>query len=76
MYKYVSAYVTSCVTRSAKNEEASLMEMDAPFYSFEKVSMDVSAPYPEMSRGNIYIVGFVDWLTNLVEAYVVKDKTA
>lgn len=33
-------------------------------------------PYHVTSRGNIYIVSFVDWLTNWVEAYAVKDKTA
>lgn len=39
-----------------------------------KVSMDVSGPYEETSRGNMYTVSFVDWLLNWPEAYAVPNK--
>ena len=50
------------------------MEMDLPDYPFEEISLDVSGPYNETPRGNIYIVSFVDWLTNWSEAYLATDK--
>ena len=36
--------------------------------------MYVSGPYGETWQGNKYIVSFVDWLTNWVEAFAVPDK--
>ena len=50
--------------------------MDVPAYLFEKVSLDVTDQYGETQRGNVYIVSFVDWLTNWAEAYAVSDKKA
>ncbi len=38
--------------------------MDVPAYPFEKVSLDISGPYGETLRGNVYIVSFVDWLAS------------
>ena len=38
--------------------------------------MDISGPYGENMRGNVYIVSFIDWLTNWPEAYAVADKKA
>ena len=79
MYKDVRVIVTSCVTcqaRRKKNEGVPLMEMEVLSYYFEKISMDVSGPCTKMPRGNVYIVSFVDWLTNWVKAYAVMNKTA
>ncbi len=45
-------------------------------YPFEKVSLDISGPYGETRRGNVYIVSFVDWQANWPEAYAVADKKA
>ena len=50
--------------------------MDVPAYLFEKVSLDITDQYGETLRGNVYIVSFVDWLTNWAEAYAVSDKKA
>ena len=50
--------------------------MDIPAYPFEKVSLDISGPYGETLQGNVYIVSFVDWLTNWPEAYTIADKKA
>lgn len=55
---------------------APLEETDVSNFPFEKVSMDVSRPYRETSRGNVYILSFVNWLTNWPETYVVPDKKA
>ena len=79
LYKHVTTYVNSCVTcqtRSSRCETAPLEEMDVPAYPFEKVSLDISGPYDETLQGNVYIVSFVDWLTNWPEAYAVADKKA
>ena len=79
VYKQVTTYVSSCITcqaRSSRCETAPLEEMDVPAYPFEKVSLDISGPYGETLRRNVYIVSFVDWLTNWPEAYAVTDKKA
>ena len=79
LYKEVTNYINSCViyqSRSSKSENAPLEETDMPSYPLEKISMDVSGPYGETSRGNKYIVSFVDWLTNWPVAFVVPDKKA
>lgn len=36
--------------------------------------MDISGPYKETSRGDMYIISFVDWLTIWPDAYAVEDK--
>ena len=54
----------TCQARSSRCETAPLEEMDVPAYPFEKVSLDISGPYGETLQGNVYIVSFVDWLTN------------
>lgn len=45
-------------------------------FPFEKVSLDVLGPYGKTSRRNVYIVSFVDWLTNWLEAYAMPKKKA
>lgn len=72
---YVGAYVI-CQAESKENETAPLEETDIPEYPFQKISMDISSPYGETSRGNLYIVSFVDWLTNWSDPYVIADKRA
>ena len=52
------------------------MEMDVPVYPFEKINLDVSYPYGETQRDNIYIVSFVDWLNNWPELYTVVVNKA
>ena len=63
-YGEVTTYVAGCVTcqaRSSRQDRVSQEEMDIPAYPFEK---GTSGPYGETQRGNLYIVSFVDWLTN------------
>ena len=79
LYKEVTNYINSCVisqTWSSKCENAPLEETDVPSYPFEKISMNVSGPYGETAQGSKYLVSFVDWLTNLPEAFAVPDKKA
>ena len=49
--------------------------MDVPAYLFEKVSLDITDHYGETLRGIVYIVRFVDWLTNWLEASDKKAQT-
>ena len=79
LYKEVNNYVnrcTVCQSRSSKWNASPLLETDIPSYPFQKISMDVSGPYGETSQGNLYIVSFVDWLSNWPEAFAVADKRA
>ena len=79
LYKQVTAYVNSCIiryTRSSKYAAAPLTEMDVPAYPFEKICQDMPDPYGETPQGNIYIVSFVDCLTNFSETYAKADKNA
>lgn len=79
LYKEVINYIQSfivCHGQSRRQEKAPLERTDVPNFPFEKISMDVSGPYREISRGNIYIMNFVDWWTNCSEAYAVPDKRA
>ena len=51
-------------------------ETDIPVYPYQKIKMDISGPYGEISIANSYIISFVDGLTNWLEAYAVPDKKA
>lgn len=79
LYNEVTDYVNGCMVcqmQSRRQELAPLGGMDILNFPFEKISMDVSGPYEKTSRGNVYIVSFVDWLTNGAEAFAVPDKKA
>ena len=73
--KYICYKLCNLLCKKPKKRRTPLLEMDVLFYPFEKVSMDVSYPYTNTSRGNIYIVSFVDCQMNWVEVYAVRDKT-
>ena len=53
-----------------------LQETDAPPFSFAKLGLDVSGPYPTTLSGNKYIMSFVDWCSGWPEACTVPDKSA
>lgn len=55
---------------------ALLEGVNAPSFPFEKLSMGVLGPYRETPRSNTYILSFVDWLTNWLEAFAIVDKKA
>lgn len=60
-----------CETQSRRHETSPLMKTDTSNYPFEKLSIDISGPYGEKPRENLYTVSVVDCLTNWPEAYVV-----
>ena len=79
LYKKINKYINACMicqSRSSKQNASPLLETDIPSYPFQKISMDISGPNGETSQGNIYIVSFVDLLSNLPEAFAVSDKKA
>lgn len=79
LYKYVYDYVSrceTCQTVTMRKIKPPLQDTDIPSYPFQKVSVDLSGPYPESLSGNKYIISFVDWYSGWPEAYAVKDKTA
>ena len=58
LYDYVSKCVT-CATRNLKQLKPSVRVTDVPPFSFAKIGLDLSGPYPKSLSGNKYIVGFV-----------------
>lgn len=45
-------------------------------FSFAKIGLDPSGPYPRSLSGNKYIVGFVDLYSGWHGAFAVPDKTS
>jgi len=54
----------------------SLGDVKEPKIPFEVTSIDITGPYPTTSRGNKYLLAFIDHLTNYVEAIPIPDPTA
>ena len=62
--------------RNLKKLKPSIQETEVPPFSFAKIGLDLSGPYPQSLSGNKYIVGFVDLYSGWPEAFAVPDKTA
>lgn len=61
LYNEVTKYVQNCVVWQAESRKpVSLVETDVPNFPFEKVSMDITGPYGETPKLNLYIIGLVD----------------
>ena len=73
LYDYVSA-CTICQTRSAQKVKPSIQETDIPPYTFAKLSLDLSGPYPKSLSGNRYIIAFVDWYSGWPEAFAIRRQ--
>ena len=59
IYKNLYQYITSCVTcqkRSLRKVKPLQQETCAPSYSFAKLRLDASGPYPKTISGNKYII--------------------
>lgn len=59
LFNDVVNHVKKCVTcqvQSRGSRIAPVLETDVPNYPFQKVSMDISWPYGETHRGNLYRV--------------------
>lgn len=70
MYKHLYDYVRKCVTCATLNLKelrAPVKEKDIPPFSFYKIGIDLSGPYPKILSGNKYSVGFVDLYSGWAE---------
>ena len=79
LYKELYDHVGKCVPcamRNLKKLKPSIQETEVPPFSFAKIGLDLSGPYPQSLSGNKYIVGFVDLYSGWPEAFAVPDKTA
>lgn len=61
--------ITNRVAWHVRPRIGNMRKTDIPNCPSKKVSMDASRPYRETPRGNMYIVSFVDWLTNWPKPY-------
>jgi len=55
---------------------APLGEVEEPTAHFHVTSLDITGPYVTTSRGNKYLLTFIDHFTKYVEAFPVPDQTA
>ena len=79
LYKEIYKYVEQCVlcqTRNLTRQKAPTVETDIPPYSWAKVGLDLSGPYPTTLSGNKYIISFICLYLGFAEAFPVKDKSA
>ena len=75
LYKYVSKCVP-CQARASQNVKPLLQNADIHPFPMAKLSLDLSCPYPKTLSGNKCNIAFVDWYSDLPEAFAVPDKTA
>ena len=75
LYEYVGGCVV-CQERMMQKRKPPAQGMDVPPYTFAKVSLDLSGPYPTILFGNKYTVAFGDHYSGWPEAYAVPDKSA
>lgn len=79
LFRDITAYVNTCVpcqSRSGQKARVPIGEMEVPTYPFQKVSIDISGPYPTTLSGNRYILAFVCHYSGWPEAYPLPDKSA
>ena len=52
------------------------MQTPAVCAPFERISVDITGPFPRSARGHVYMVTVVDHYTNLAEAIPFRNNTA
>jgi transposase InsO family protein len=76
----VEEYIQKCDLCQKRKENrdfrAPLAEVEMPTTPLEVTSMDITGPYPVTSRGNKYLLTFIDHFTKYMEPYPMKDQTA
>ncbi len=80
MASEVKKYVTSCtvcqLTKPSQRKPAGLMVPIRPQKPWEYVGVDFVGPLPRTSRGNAFILVFVDYFSKWVEIVAVREATA
>jgi len=73
-------YIKRCDPCQRRKEDwemiAPLGDVLKPKIPFENTSMDITGAYTTTSRGNKYLLTFIDLLTKYVEAVPISDHTA
>ena len=79
MFNELLKYTSDCITcqmRSARKIQPPIQETNIPSYSFAKIGLDLSGPYPTSLSGNKYIAEFIDLYSGSPEAFAVPNKNA
>ncbi len=80
MASEVKKYVTSCtvcqLTKPSQRKPAGLMVLIRPQKPLEYVGVDFVGPLRRTSRGNAFILVFVDYFSKWVEIVAVREATA
>lgn len=79
LYKEFLYYVTACVvceSRSLKKVRPSMGQTDISPYSFARIGIGLSGPYPTTLAGIKYILTFIELYSGWSEAFFPPSKTA
>ena len=79
MYKDIILFVNKCSlckARKMKKARIPMQDMPIPNYPMESLSIDTSGPYIEADCGAKYVVSIICDMSQWVECYATKDKTA
>ena len=80
MYEDIKRWVSSCLTcgkfKSTQPKHQGLLQPIKPTYPFEIVGVDILGPIRKSRKGNKYILVFIDFFTNWVEACPLKTLEA
>lgn len=81
MYADIERWVLECMTcqgrKSPAERKKGLMQpMPAPSRAFQRIGMDLITSFPTSTRGNKYLLVFMDYLTKWPEAVALPNKKA
>ena len=80
MRRSIEEYIRRCDSCQRQKEDhefvVPLGKPEEPTGLFSVTSMDVTGPYPQTERKNIYLLPFIDHFTKFVEAFPIPDQTA